>query len=210
MSVTKTILSLVWLSAAFSASASAQQAQSKMDVLDMGAHVETFVQILLHTPFWVFALLAGLCVFGLMQTRTRRVAVWLALLLPAAMPILSLSGVLQYVGVWWPALAAWLLGMGAVALFGVKTMNPQTARYDGESRKLIVAGSWIPLLVILGIFCVRYAMGVARAMDLDAAYDPTIQLAVSLLLGAFSGYFLARGLVFWRVNAARPDNLPVR
>ena len=61
-------------------------------------------------------MLAALCVFGLLQTRTRRVAMWLALLLPAAMLILSLSGILQYVGLWLPALAAWVLGIGAASL----------------------------------------------------------------------------------------------
>jgi hypothetical protein len=75
-------------------------------------------------------------------------------------------------------------------------MNRQAARYDSESRKLIVAGSWIPLLAILGIFAVRYALGVARALEFDIAQDRNGQLAVSLLLGAFSGIFLARALVF--------------
>lgn len=87
-------------------------------------------------------------------------------------------------------------------------MNRQAARYDSESRKLIVAGSWIPLLAILGIFAVRYAMGVARALEFDIAQDRNVQLAVSLLLGAFSGIFLARALVFWRTHAARPVERP--
>jgi hypothetical protein len=166
------------------------------------------LQILLYTPRWVFALLAGLCVFGLMQVRTRRVSLWLAALLPAAMPVLSLSGVLQYVGVWPPALMAWLLGLAAASMLGLKAMDPQGARYDAESRKLVVAGSWIPLLVILGIFSVRYAMGVARGMDLELVRDRNVQLAASLLLGAFSGFFLARGILYWRAHSARPAEQP--
>lgn len=41
-------------------------------------------------------MLAGLCVSGLMQVLTRRAPWWLALLLPAAMPLLFLSDVLLY------------------------------------------------------------------------------------------------------------------
>ncbi len=163
-------------------------------------HRASFFQILLYTPVWVFVLLAGLVVFGLMQARTRRVAVWLTLILPVAMPILSLSGVLQYVGLWWPALAVWVLALGTASMLCLRAMNPDTARYDSESRKLIVVGSWIPLLVILGIFSVRYAMAVARAMEFEIARDPNAQLAVSLVLGAFSGFFFARGLLFWRTR----------
>jgi predicted dienelactone hydrolase len=166
-------------------------------------HSISLFQILRYTPAWVFALLAALCVFGLLQTRTRRVAMWLALLLPAAMLILSLSGILQYVGLWLPALAAWVLGIGAASMLCLKTMNRAAAIYDVESHKLIVVGSWIPMLAILGIFAVRYALGVARALEFDIAQDRNVQLAVSFLLGAFSGIFLARALLFWRTHAAR-------
>lgn len=161
------------------------------------------LEILLYTPPWVFALLAGLAVFGLMQVRTRAVPVWLALVLPAGLMALSISGVLQYVGMWWPALTTWAVGLGAVAMLYAKVMNPQTARYDAERRRLVIAGSWLPLLVILAIFSVRYALGVARGMDLAVVRDRNVQLAVSLLLGSFSGFFLARGIVFWRTYAKR-------
>ena len=162
-----------------------------------------FFEILRYTPPWVFGLLAGLVAFGLMQARTRYVPVWLALLLPAGMVALSLTGVMLYVGVWLPALAVWALGLSAVSLLCIKIMPPQMARYEAESRKLVVTGSWLPLLVIIAIFSVRYAMGVARGMELEIARDRNVQLAVSLLLGAFSGFFLARGLLFWRTYAAR-------
>lgn len=42
-----------------------------------------------------------------------------------------------------------------------------------------MAGSWILLLVILGIFSVRYAIGVASAMELEVVRDRNVQLAVS-------------------------------
>ncbi|CAN5123560.1 hypothetical protein BH10PSE9_BH10PSE9_06720 [soil metagenome] len=166
-------------------------------------HSGGFFEILLYTPRWVFALLAGLLVFGLMQVRTRRVAVWVALLLPVGMQLLSLSGILLYVGVWLPALAAWLLGLSAVAVLYLKTVNPDAAKYDAGSGRLIIAGSWIPMLVILGIFAVRYALGVANGMELAISQDPKVQLAVSLLLGGFSGFFLGRGLLFWRAQTPR-------
>jgi predicted dienelactone hydrolase len=160
----------------------------------------SILEILLYTPIWVFALLAGLCVLGLMQARTRRVAVWLALLLPVAMLALSLTGVLLNIGVSLPTVSAWALGLGVACLLCLRIMNPGTARYDAESRKLIIAGSWLPLLMILSIFSVRYAIGVVRAMDFEIARDPNVQMAASLLLGAFSGFFVARGLLFWRAH----------
>ena len=118
------------------------------------------------------------------------------------MQILSLTGIVLYVGLSLPALAAWLLGAGAIAALCSKAMGAQAATYDADSGKLIVAGSWVPMLVIVGIFLVRYTLGVATAMQFPAMRDPNVQLAISLLLGAFSGFFLARGLLFWRVQSA--------
>jgi hypothetical protein len=132
----------------------------------------------------------------------------LALVLPAAMLVLSLSGVVQYVGLWLPALLAWVLGVAASTWLLLKRANPDMARYEPERGKLIMTGSWLPLLVILGIFSVRYAMGVARAMELEVVRDHNVQLAVSFILGALSGFFLSRGLLIWRLHAARADVQP--
>lgn len=188
---------------AFAALPSAAAAQTEPAGTGAPAHGgPTFLQIVMHTPPWVFALLAGLIVFGLMQVRTRGVPMWLALLLPAAMLVLSLSGVVQYVGPSPAALAAWAAGVAAGTALSLKAIGRNVATYDAAKGRLTVAGSWVPLLVILGIFLVRYAMGVGRAMNFEAARDTTILLAVSVLLGAFSGYFLARGILFWRARTA--------
>lgn len=164
------------------------------------AHSASFWDILRHTPHWVFALLAGLCVFGAMQTRTRRVAVPLALFLPAAMLVLSLTGVLRYAGGQWLDLAAWLFGVAIAAPLCQRWMEPGTIRYEHESRRLVIKGSWIPLGVILAIFLIRYLLGVASALQfpiLDTGYFLPL---ISGSLGALSGFFLARGLVYWRVR----------
>ncbi|MEO8315261.1 MAG: DUF6622 family protein, partial [Pseudomonadota bacterium] len=145
----------------------------------------------------------------LMQARKRRVPVWLALVLPATMVILSLSGVLQYVGLWWPALLAWALGVSVTSALGLRAMRVETTTYDASSGKLTIAGSWAPLFVILAIFCVRYAMGVAKGLELEEVHSPSVQITISLVLGALSGFFAARGLLFWRVHAASRDAHPL-
>ena len=167
-----------------------------------GMPSNTVLQILYFTPTWVFGLLAGLVAFGLMQTRTRRVPVWLALLLPAGMTVLSLSGVLQYVSQPGFALLAWLFGVCATSALSLR-VRPEAAQYDASSRRLMIAGSWVPLFVILGIFCVRYAIGVATGMGLETIRSLLAQAASSLLLGALSGFFVARLLLFCRALLQR-------
>jgi hypothetical protein len=161
-----------------------------------------FLQILNFTPHWVFGLLAALIIVGCMQARTRRVPVGLALTLPVVMLLLSLTSVLRDANLTWLAPIAWLLGAGIATALCLRGMRADAATYDAGSRRLVLAGSWAPLFVILGIFLVRYAIGVANGMNLEIARTSAVSLAASLLLGGFSGFFLARGLHFWRVHAA--------
>ena len=70
------------------------------------------LQILSHTPIWVYGLFFVLLVFGLIQTRTRTVRKLPALLLPAGMLALSLWGIYSSFGLATIPLAAW--GMAIV------------------------------------------------------------------------------------------------
>lgn len=162
----------------------------------------TLLQILHFTPRWVFGLLVALVIVGSMQARTRRVPVGLALTLPAAMLLLSLTSVLRDSSLTRLAPVAWLLGLGIATALGLRVMRADAATYDAGSRRLVIAGSRAPLFVILGIFLVRYAIGVVNGMNLELARIPAVVLGAGLLLGAFSGFFVARGLRFWRVHAA--------
>lgn len=156
------------------------------------------LQVLLYTPRWVFGLLTGLCILGLLQTRTRRVVPLVALVFPVVMLALSLNGVLRYVGWQWPALLCWLTGIGIVAAANLKWLDAETTRYDTVSRRLIIKGSWLPLIVILGIFMTRYALGVASATGSALFQTWYFPPSMGLLLGGWSGFFLARVLASWR------------
>lgn len=161
------------------------------------------LQILRFTPNWVFALLAGLIALGVLQSRTRHVRVWQALLLPTVMLLFSLSGVVLSRGLSWPAISTWAAGLLIAAALGFRFMRSDLATYDADRGRLAVAGSWIPLFAILGIFLVRYAMGVLSARHAAVLALPTVQLSISFALGAMSGIFVARGLRFFRAIQVR-------
>lgn len=160
----------------------------------------TLSEILIYTPHWVFGLLAILVIFGVLQARTRQVTIQVALILPLAMLVLSLSGVLRYVGLQLPALLCWLVGIAVVAALSLKVIGKNLAHFDSVNRKLVIQGSWLPLFIILGIFITRYALGVATAMEFGIIHERYFPLLVSLVLGAWSGFFLARGIIFWRAK----------
>jgi predicted dienelactone hydrolase len=173
-----------------SASIPAKQYSNSSDILE----------IIRYTPNWVFGLLLVLIVFGLLQTRTRQVLIQASLILPLVMLFLSFTGVLRYVGLQLPALFCWLLGVAVVTAMSIKLIGKDVARFDANTRKLIIKGSWVPLFVILGIFITRYALGVATAMDLNIIHHPYFPILASLSLGAWSGFFVAHGIIFWQTR----------
>jgi hypothetical protein len=168
---------------------------SRPSTLKDGTHLD----YLTHTPRWVFALFIALCVFGALQTRTRRVRPALALLLPIGMLVLSVAGVLQYTTHWRAGLAYWGLGLGFSAWGISRVLSSRFVSHDADDGRLTVKGSWLPLLVIIGIFITRYALGVAHALHAPALELWQVQMAVAATLGAWSGYFAWRGWVCWQV-----------
>lgn len=161
--------------------------------------------ILQHTPPWVWGLLAALVALGLAQLRQRRVAPLRLLILPAVLlglGLWSMGGVFLQL----PLVAlAWLLALAAGATLGWQLPRPAAARWLAEERRLLLPGSVLPLFVILVIFGLRYASGVAMALHPEWRAAGHVQLPLALLFGAISGLLLGRSL---RLHAlARPaDN----
>ncbi|MBN8511129.1 MAG: tat pathway signal sequence, partial [Burkholderiales bacterium] len=76
------------------------------------------IEILRHTPGWVWALLAALLALGLAQLRTRRVPRRRLFVLPAVLLALGLIATATSLRPAAPALAAWALALAAGVALG--------------------------------------------------------------------------------------------
>ena len=161
------------------------------------------LEILKHTPVWVWGLFALLVYLGAMQSRTRTFSPARLAILPAAMLAFSLYGVLSVFGASVPAIAAWLTGLVASAWAIVALGLPRNATWSEETRTFSVPGSWLPLGIMMAIFFTRYAINVSIALDPSLKQAAGFLPAVGLTYGASSGYFLARAL-----NIRRRMKLP--
>ena len=148
------------------------------------------VQIITHTPTWVFGLLALLLWLGGRQLRAGQVSLVRMVVMPVAMAGLSVYGVWSAFGGTPLAALAWALALLAVCALALLLAPPTGTRYHPERRSFSMPGSALPLALMMGIFFTKYAVGVA--------------LAVSALYGAFSGGFAARALRLWRLVLRTP------
>jgi len=153
------------------------------------------VAILQNTPLWVWPLLLGLLALGLLQTRRRRVARPFVLMLPAIMVPLSLYAVATSFGVGFGPLGAWAIGLVvAVAINGSVLLGPTGVRYSVDDQKFELPGSWVPLALIMTIFCTRFVLGVTTALNPAIIGTESFVGCVSAVLGICSGLFLSRAM----------------
>ncbi|MBL7089629.1 DUF6622 family protein [Acidovorax sp.] len=161
-------------------------------------------RIIENTPYWVWALLAGLLWLGGSQLLARSVGLVRAMAMPVAMTGLSVFGIASAFGGAGQALlpvGAWLVTavlIARVALW-LQPVAPQGTLYEGQSRCFYIPGSAMPLALILGIFLTKYLVGVELALQPALARDSGFALQIAALYGVFNGLFAARALRLWKL-----------
>lgn len=161
------------------------------------------IEIVTHTPPWVFVLFFALLGLGWFQSKGRSVSRGKLLMLPVAMIALSFYGVLSAFGPVPAGLAFWGMGAAISAGLGARLAAPRGASFSAETRLFFVPGSWLPLALMMAIFFTKYAVGVVLARQLPIAGESAFVGSISLCYGLFSGAFLARAIVIWRCATHR-------
>ena len=165
-------------------------------------HPSAALNILRHTPAWIWLLLAGLIALGISQWRNRQASLARVTALPIAMLALSLLGLVTAFarsGTLPAALGSWLASFALVWLLLGRLRAASGARFSPGTRRFDLPGSPWPLLLILGIFALKYTVGIELAMQPQAAAHLPFALGVAALYGALSGVFIARTAALWRL-----------
>jgi hypothetical protein len=151
-------------------------------------------QIISNTPKWVFVLFFVLLGFGISQMRTQIKSRNRLLILPIVLLILSIAGVTSAFGISFMPIAAWTVGYIALAALIGKGLATAGSSYELSTKKFTVAGSSIPLILMMSIFFLKYFVGASMAMQASFTNDAAFPIVVSLLYGTFSGVFAGRAL----------------
>lgn len=156
--------------------------------------------IFTHTPVWVWLLLILLIYLGVTQSRDRQVSKKKAFILPIVMIVFSLHGVISSFGGAFDSLLFWSVSFIATLLIGVLIFPSQQTRFDESIQCYFIKGSWRPLFLILGIFTIKYTVGVMEGMQSSFLTMSSVVDGLSLLYGVFSGVFAARSVRLWRLS----------
>ncbi len=157
-------------------------------------------QILSHTPLYVWAILAFIVYRGVLAARERETGMRKLFVIPAVMLALALEDMGRKFGADAPAWTAWAAAAGAtlVATFRFGRARLSAGAAPGRVR---LHGSWAPLAMMLALFCTKYAVSVALAVQPGLARDTGFAALACALFGIANGWFLCRlagDLAAWR------------
>lgn len=161
--------------------------------------MSNFVLIVVsRTPLWVWGIFVTLLVLGIWQSKTREVSEVRLFALPLAMLGLSLYGTEST----FSAQPAVLLSWGAAKLLAVaagrRLRRSAGVSYASDIECFIVPGSWLPLALMMTIFCIRYVTAVSFAIDVTLSQSLAFACSIAATYGLLSGTLLARALHIFR------------
>jgi len=149
------------------------------------------IQILTHTPLYVWAILAFLVYRGIAMMRDRDVEVRKLVMIPAVMLMLSLQDIGTKFGLGGWALAAWAAAAAGVALVAGLAGSERIAAstMPGHVR---VRGSRLPLVMMMAVFFTKYVASVTVSVAPQLRQDTLFACIVCGLFGVFNGWFVGR------------------
>lgn len=155
--------------------------------------LESIASIVSHTPVWVFVVFAGLIAIGLRQTQPRIVSRRRLIVLPLLIAAYSFYGVAMASHGSVVALVVWAAAVAAA--FALTRLSPPTGATSQTPATVRVPGSWVPMVVILGLFVARYAYNVMLAMHPQVLHSTGFMTLFSAVFGFLGGLLLSRSVL---------------
>lgn len=159
------------------------------------------VEVVRHTPIWAWGILAAIVLLGALQMRDHAMSRLRLLAMPLGMGGYSLWGAAAAFGVQAPVLLGWAAGLSIALASKVRVGRPGQVRADGG---FAVPGSPLPLLLMLAVFVLRYAVAVSLVLHPTWRVEAGFALSASVAAGFLSGLFAARA----RRILGTPTNVP--
>jgi len=157
------------------------------------------IQILQHTPTWVFGVFLLLLALGSRQLLPSRAGLRRLTIVAAAMVGWSGYGAINAFGDTPAAWGMWLVAAATMVTWTLQRPVPAGVRFDRERMAFALPGSAVPLALMMGIFFTKFAVGVQLALHPDLVHRAGFAVAASMIFGAFAGLFLGRTLRLWRL-----------
>lgn len=154
--------------------------------------MNTIIEALVHTPWWVYVVLYVLIQRGVAARRANVAPLWRLAILPVLFAGLDIEGIIRNKAISAAMLPLWLVGLAAGAALGHALVRHVRVRADHAHWLIGLPGDATVLPLILVIFALKYAVSYTVAAA-PALAQETAFLVLVLLIGGFcTGIFAGR------------------
>jgi len=164
----------------------------------------TIIEILTHTPVWVFPVIAAVLWLGSRSLRERTMSLGLLVVLPLVILMLSVGSSVGTAANPLAALTGWVVSAALGGAIGwAASRAPRSI--DLATGRLVVPGSVLPLLVCIAIVALRYYFGYLYgrypALLADGDYALALIVGNAILGGVMLGRVGRYGASYWRARS---------
>ena len=166
--------------------------------------MNAIIQIVQHTPIWVFPLIAVVLWLGSINLRERTVPLRLLLVLPVVLLVLSIGNSIGTSAEPLFALVDWLFSATIGVTIGWR-LTQKPLLIDPRAGRLTLPRTVVPLVVCIAIIVLRYAFGYLYGRYPELLADRTYALALiaggALLGGVMFGRCARLGVWYWQARS---------
>ena len=153
------------------------------------------MKVILHTPIFVWCLLAYL-LWGGWKAGRMYIASWKTLLImPAIMITWSVYTIIARHSIF--SISFWAVSIIVGIWIGSVTIRRLSLRFDKGKNLIEIPGSWTPLILSFSIFILRYFLGVTYGLHPELRGNSTL-LVIENMATVISGIFTGRLIGYWK------------
>ncbi|HVV94251.1 MAG TPA: DUF6622 family protein [Hyphomicrobiales bacterium] len=176
---------------------------------DAGGNLMTMItEIVVHTPVWVWLILAYLLFMGVRSLWPRTVGFTRLAIMPAVFFVWGLWTLFETFRLTPLAVGLWVVGLVIGGAIGATLVARLSIGADRERGLLHMPGSPVNLVLIILIFVTKYYFGVRIGMAPDLVRDPGFVAFDLGISGILTGIFLGRFYGYWRKLQTAPAGSP--
>ena len=166
--------------------------------------MEWIVQILTHTPWWVYALFVFLVSRGLRALKPADVAPATLALIPLVFIVWGLFDLNRLYGIGAATLAPWIVALAVGGAVGIAILRGAPLTADRARGMIHRPADYTVLPLILLAFAIKYTFGVMDATSPGLLQAPFYRLADLACSGFFAGVFAGKFAIYMKAYFAAP------
>jgi len=158
--------------------------------------VEAVEQVVLHTPWWVWALLVFLVSRGVVMSRPATVALPRLLIVPSIFLVLGLSRLTAQYPIDAATTGCWAATLAAGAAIGAALLRHVRIRVGDKPNIIMRPGDLSVLPIMIAAFLTRYVYAVMAATHPQRLAEPGFMFSDIGLSGLVTGLFIGKMLAY--------------